>query len=857
MKTNSRLKFKVFLLITFLTLTIPAVSQLPFNWTKLPGENEKALHDLASFSPDTLFVLDTAGNILATFDGGNTWKERNPQTGKELKFNALRANPNLQTIVAVGNDDAIYRSTNMGESWEPTYSGSADAPTSFYAITDDGENYDASVVYAVGDKGTILKSTNDGEDWEKKELNIEATQDLKFVSFFNVDTGFVANENGIIRTFDGGNSWKTVSTESGTTALSARAKPKCCKSLEDIVKLIDNNGTRIQHSSDYGTTWTKDSLATPCELLASGGVVFDKNQCDDLYKGQLIQDSSSGSRNRLFILAGSTFKGVLQPKWENVELEGVLMVMRRMDDQTIIAETLTESNGRFDLEIPASVSGDVEIVAMQAWDQDWCPRPLPFDFDTTLEPMEECDESTLPLQIISPESVKLNDLTFKENEWIAVGNQGIVLRSTDPDDDGDGLPTVWLKENSRTNQDLLATARGIEKSDIRRGFYAAGNAGTIVVSQTPGFELVAPVKTDSLCAGTEITISWTGGDPTWNVIVSVIDVNSWTVAAVVNPNTLNDGNETWNIPPNFPPGLYQAYVQEVNYTTWAYGESFSINYCPTNNICLEECDNNLLLNWNFNNNAIFGPMAWGSVSDWTNSGSPDVSTIKCNNEDTVSIGMWGNQANAEFIFQTLNVPFIPGKTYSVSFMGKWHTIPNRPYPVQFEFRAYNTIMNNSVVIGVSSPLAIPEDWVIMTLPDWTATGSTGAPLSVISVSATNHSSSMQPDSTSYGIIGAICITEKELTNVQALSDQDFELGQSFPNPFESSTIIEYSLSRAEKVTLKIYNLHGKEIETLVDKIVEPGTHRTKWNATKVPAGIYLYKMQAGNFSDTKRTIMIE
>src|SRR5690606_28472046 len=209
----------------------------------------------------------------------------------------------------------------------------------------------------------------------------------------------------------------------------------------------------------------------------------------------------------------------------------------------------------------------------------------------------------------------------------------------------------WSKQNSRTTEDLLtATARGIEKSDIRRGFIAAGNAGTLVSTQSPGFEIISPAENDSLCAGTEITIGWTGGNPNWNVVVSVIDVNSWAVVAVVNANTINDGNETWNIPSNFPPGLYQIYIQEENYTTWSYGKVFTIKHCPVEPVCLEECAHNLLRNWNFNENPIFGPMPQGSVSDWNrwpNSKTPDVSTITCNSNDTVSIGMWGNGLNGE------------------------------------------------------------------------------------------------------------------------------------------------------------------------------------------------------------------
>ncbi len=157
-------------------------SQLPDNWTKLPSGTEQTLIDLAAFSSDTLFTIDEHGDISATFDGGNTLKDRNPQTGKEIKFNAIRINSKLNTIIAVGENNAVYRSEDMGETWL-SLPGVADAPYSLNAITNDGGNYDASVVYAVGQKGSVLKSVNDGLSWEKKELNIGANQDLKFVSF--------------------------------------------------------------------------------------------------------------------------------------------------------------------------------------------------------------------------------------------------------------------------------------------------------------------------------------------------------------------------------------------------------------------------------------------------------------------------------------------------------------------------------------------------------------------------------------------------------------------------------------------------------------------------------------------------
>jgi photosystem II stability/assembly factor-like uncharacterized protein len=871
MKKVKKSVIAIFALFLMFLIPVAVFSQVPANWTKLPGGTEQTFIDVAAFSSDTLFTIDDKGKISVTFDGGSTWRERNPQTGKEIKINAMRANSNLQTIIVVGDDDAIYRSTNMGESWELTYFGSADAsgtvtPVLLHAITDDGENYDASVVYAVGEKGTVLKSTNDGVEWEKKELNIGANLDLKCVSFMNPDTGFVASENEIIRTFDGGNSWKVVSNGNNIKSLKA-ANRKCCKSLEDVVKSIDNNGGGILTSTDYGATWSEDILETPCDLLATGGTVFDPSQCEDLHNGLLVYGGGGAGKVKFkYMLSGNTFKGVLQPKWEGVNLEGILMVMRTIEDQTLIAETVTDLNGRFDLEIPPDVIGDVEIVSMNDWDRDWCPRPLPPD-ETILEPIEECDESTLQLRIISPEPVELNDLVFNGDSWLAVGNGGVVLTRTDEDSDGDGLADAkfWSKQNSRTNKNLLAaTARGIEKSDIRRGLFAVGESGTIIATQTPEFEIVSPSNGDSLCAGTEISFNWTGGDQAWNVLVYVIDVSTWAVAAVVNSSTINDGDETWNIPSNFPAGNYQVYVQEENYATWVYGDVFTVKYCPADPVCLE-CTNNILMNWDFEGNFIYGnlPGQGGTFPNWSYFGSPEIFPMTCSTGDTLSFGIWGNQADYEMIAQYYDpyaTPvFVTGNTYSISFTGMWPQVPNRPYPVQFEFRAYDYAMVNYEVIGVSAPLTQQGEWVTMSLPDWTVAGTTTHPLYILSINATNQSSTLHPDSTSYGYIGAICITETTVTGNSEINSQaeGFNLGSSHPNPFNKTTLIEYTLPHTEKVTIKVFDLYGREIKTLIDKVIQAGVHQIEWDVAGLPGGTYLYRMQAGSFSQTEKTVLLE
>jgi uncharacterized protein (DUF362 family) len=83
---------------------------------------------------------------------------------------------------------------------------------------------------------------------------------------------------------------------------------------------------------------------------------------------------------------------------------------------------------------------------------------------------------------------------------------------------------------------------------------------------------------------------------------------------------------------------------------------------------------------------------------------------------------------------------------------------------------------------------------------------------------------------------------------------DFQLCQNFPNPFNPSTTIIFYLPHTEHVTIKLYNITGHEIETLVDGIVPAGKHELYWIAKNLTSGVYFCKMQAGKFSDTKKLI---
>jgi hypothetical protein len=80
----------------------------------------------------------------------------------------------------------------------------------------------------------------------------------------------------------------------------------------------------------------------------------------------------------------------------------------------------------------------------------------------------------------------------------------------------------------------------------------------------------------------------------------------------------------------------------------------------------------------------------------------------------------------------------------------------------------------------------------------------------------------------------------------------YKLEQNYPNPFNPSTKIKFTLPKSDFVSIKIYDLLGKEVRTLVSSFMEAGNHTVKFNAEELPSGIYLYKIESDKFVETRK-----
>lgn len=82
-----------------------------------------------------------------------------------------------------------------------------------------------------------------------------------------------------------------------------------------------------------------------------------------------------------------------------------------------------------------------------------------------------------------------------------------------------------------------------------------------------------------------------------------------------------------------------------------------------------------------------------------------------------------------------------------------------------------------------------------------------------------------------------------------------ELSQNFPNPFNAQTVIAYSLPSQSHVRITVYNLLGQSVETLVNADESAGDHQVTWNAGDVPTGVYFYRIEAADFTATRKMLL--
>jgi hypothetical protein len=101
--------------------------------------------------------------------------------------------------------------------------------------------------------------------------------------------------------------------------------------------------------------------------------------------------------------------------------------------------------------------------------------------------------------------------------------------------------------------------------------------------------------------------------------------------------------------------------------------------------------------------------------------------------------------------------------------------------------------------------------------------------------------------------GASFFEEKDIDEIP----KAYYLSNNYPNPFNPSTKIKYSVPQTSQVQIKVFDVLGNEITTLVNEEKPTGTYELDWNAENLPSGVYFYQLRAGSFVETKKMVLMK
>ena len=100
----------------------------------------------------------------------------------------------------------------------------------------------------------------------------------------------------------------------------------------------------------------------------------------------------------------------------------------------------------------------------------------------------------------------------------------------------------------------------------------------------------------------------------------------------------------------------------------------------------------------------------------------------------------------------------------------------------------------------------------------------------------------------------------ELVGIVPISNEipnQFSLSQNYPNPFNPTTNVQFSIVNVQYVTLKIFDLLGREVATLVNEQLQPGTYEVDWDGSGFASGVYYYKLVAGDYTETRKMVLMK
>lgn len=663
--------------------------------------------------------------------------------------------------------------------------------------------------YAVGESGTIMFTPDGGKSWE---IQFEAITDhLRSISVVDSITAFIAGDDGsIYATTNGGTNWNQQNDHNGTPI-----NPNGLNSIFFIDRnhgwAAGDNGT-ILVTANSGKTWTAQTAGVPAGVSINSIYFIDSNNGFAVgSNGTVLYTSNGGTSWSSKSIGESTTVINTKVKFLNSSTGfilgsgGILYV--------------THNGGSSWSAVTSGVTDGLNDITSLSSTEYWI----------------SCDNGKMLHSVNSGSSWTSETFNTYASVHGVAGVAGSVIAVGDF-----GLTAMKSGSNSWSfsNTGKSPSVNWVTFGDNMHG-YAGGQYGYMLKT------------TDGGKNWTEITRGITG-DSFFGAAAAGKD-NLWVVGDLGILLHTTDGGQTWTQQINTQTDSKTiesvSFVDQFN--GWAVGDQGKIIHTTDG------------VHWTYQTSPAAGTLFGVKFIDMQNGwicGDKGLIMRTQNGGQTWTVQN-SNTSNAllSVDFRDLNNGYSSGAfgtiLKTVNGGQTWSTLTT-PLPPNTQITINATSGKSDAAVW-----AVGDQGLVLFSNNGGQTWST-------QFAATGYdlfSSYVMNDSTLWigGDWGTILakgdpslVTEvKEQKNLEV--PQAFTLSQNYPNPFNPSTTIKFSLPRAGNVTLKVYNILGSQVATLIDGFKPLGSYSVEFNAKNLPSGIYFYELREGSYSEIKKMSLLK